>query len=883
LRGSALHAEPGHVSRKAGLDGCCHARAHRLPGLAERTSPQGGSGAGGRADGGGLGLTLADDLVEVAGVHRARRVEDPGLLDGRAEVAPRQAVAAEFDGELGHGHADGDLVHADLELAGLTDPGVGAEEPDRAGCQGVAGAGDHHRLGELVAAQDELGAGVDEGADPFDPGAHDREIEPGAEPAWATDDRHRATLGLGSVESGMERVDRGVAQDVGLAVVEAQHSDLVDQLVGERLGERLGSGVCDIRASVSNIRHGPERSGVHRDAIARARRNPRARRNDRPDPQTLPVILVDAKRVTMTRPERDLFRDVSLTLSTGDRLGIVGINGTGKSTLMRVLAATETPESGEVRHGRGIRIAVLEQDPRFATGTVREAVGAGWEGEAALDRLGLGPLLDAPVAGLSGGETKRVALARTLMADADLLILDEPTNHLDLGAIRWLEDRLADFRGGLLLVTHDRHVLDRITTRVLELDRGGYYLHEGGYDTYLDGKAGREEAAQKAETTRRVLARQELAWLRRGAPARTSKPKAHIERAKAVVDAAPPPGQGLRSEPLVLHRGTPRLGDKVVELAGVGHRVANPTGGDRVLFSRLDLVLDPRERLGIVGLNGAGKSTLLNIIATRLTPTEGTVVHGPTVRLGYYDQQGADLDPTLRTFQVLTGGEEPNWFHRGLMESFWFDDDAQRAPVGLLSGGERRRLQLVAVLAAQPNVLLLDEPTNDLDLDTLRSLEDFLDEWPGALLVVSHDRAFLERTVADVIVLDGAGRAGRYRGGYAAWEADQHLRAGRRAETASSRDAKPSSAKSGGAARPSAASGGGRSLSTIQHELKAAERELTKATGDRDRLVEALTAAGSDHEKVRLVGAELATAQERLDAAEERWLSLAEELETRRG
>jgi ATP-binding cassette subfamily F protein uup len=595
--------------------------------------------------------------------------------------------------------------------------------------------------------------------------------------------------------------------------------------------------------------------------------------------QTAPVILVDAQQVTMTRPERDLFRDVSLTISTGDRLGVLGINGTGKSTLLRVLAGTEAPERGTVRHGRGVRIAVLDQEPRFGGGTVRDAVAGGWAGEAALDRLGLGPLLDAAVGGLSGGEAKRVALAQVVMADADLLVLDEPTNHLDLGAIHWLEDRLAEFRGGLVLVTHDRHVLDRLTTKVLELDRGRHHLHDGGYDTYLEAKAVREEAAQKAEASRRVLARQELAWLRRGAPARTSKPKAHLERARAVVEAAPLPGQGLRSEPLVLHRGTPRLGDKVVELRGVGHRF-----DARTLFTGLDLLVDPRERLGIVGLNGAGKSTLLDIVAGRIAPSEGTVTLGPTVRLGYYDQQGSTLDPRLRTFEVLTGGEEPTWFHRGLLESFWFDDDAQRAPVGLLSGGERRRLQLVATLAARPNVLLLDEPTNDLDLDTLRALEDFLDEWPGALLVVSHDRAFLERTVADVLVLDGRGRAGRYAGGFARWEADQHLRAGaRRAETAGSARVRQGPARGTVAAAAPRAGGGGRSLSTIQHQLKQAERELERVTAERDRWLAALEAAGTDHEALRGAGEGLAAAQGAVDEVEDRWLELAAELEERRG
>jgi ABC transport system ATP-binding/permease protein len=596
------------------------------------------------------------------------------------------------------------------------------------------------------------------------------------------------------------------------------------------------------------------------------------------------MILVDVERVTATRPERDLFRDVSLTVSSGDRIGVVGINGTGKSTLLRVITGLDQPESGSVRLGRGVTVAVLDQSPRLAPGTVRQAVGADWRGEAALDRLGLGQLLDAPIEDLSGGEAKRVALARTLVADPDLLILDEPTNHLDMGAIRWLEDQLAAYRGGLLMVTHDRHVLDRVTTRVLELDRGRAYVHDGGYDAYLQGRADREERAATTESTRRILARQELAWLRRGAPARTSKPKAHIERALAVINAPTEPTTS-RGEPLALHQGTPRLGDKVIELEGVGHSV-----GSRRLFGGLDYLLDRRERLGIVGLNGAGKSTLLDIIAGRRQPEKGRVDTGPTVRLGYYDQIGVELDPTQRVFEACSeGAKELTWTTKALLESFWFDADVQRSPIGLLSGGERRRLQLVLMLSAQPNVILLDEPTNDLDLDTLRALEDFLDQWPGAVIVVSHDRAFLERTVADVVVLDGHGLAQRYRGGYAAWEADQHLRTTRRAASATSagppdsrtgpldRGGSNVSRAVGSAAAP--AGGKGRSVSTLRHQLRTVERDLSRAESARDALQAQLTEAGADHAALARLGHELAAAQAALGRLEEQWLSLSAELE----
>src|SRR4051812_9017609 len=497
----------------------------------------------------------------------------------------------------------------------------------------------------------------------------------------------------------------------------------------------------------------------------------------------MPPVLVDLDRVSAARPGRPLFTDLSVTVHGGDRLGVVGLNGTGKSTLLRVMAggSASEPESGTVRRGRGVRIGFLEQRPELPAGSVQDAVGPGWEAAAVLDRVGMGDLAGSPTATLSGGQAKRVALARVLVTESDLLILDEPTNHLDIDAIAWLEDRLAEHRGGLVLVTHDRHVLDRVTNKILELDRGTGYVHDGGYHSYLEARAEREERAAATETTRRNLARRELAWLRRGPPARTRKPQARIDAATAIVEGRP--AAAARATALDLHLGTPRLGDKVLELEGVGHGFE----GSATLFAGLDLVLDPRERLGIIGPNGTGKSTLLDIMAGRLTPTAGRVDRGPTVRLGYYDQLGIELDPNQRVFEALDGNTV-------LAERFWFDADGQRAPIGLLSGGERRRLQLVLTLAARPNVLLLDEPTNDLDLDTLRALEDFLDDWPGALVVVSHAGAFLERTVVGVLAWDGRGHAGLVAGGYAAWEQPPRVRRARQVRTRATATAAPASA-----------------------------------------------------------------------------------------
>jgi ATP-binding cassette subfamily F protein uup len=587
------------------------------------------------------------------------------------------------------------------------------------------------------------------------------------------------------------------------------------------------------------------------------------------------MILVDLERVAVRRPDRPLFEDLSVTLRTGDRLGVVGRNGSGKSTLLRVLSGEVSPEDGVVRRGRGVRVGYLPQDPVLPPGTVTEVVGTSWEAAAILERLGMGDLAGAEVATLSGGQAKRTALARLLVEEVDLLVLDEPTNHLDVDAIAWLEERLARFRGGLVLVTHDRHVLDRVTTRILELDRGRGYVHDSGYASYLAARTERAAQEATAEAVRRNLARAELAWLRRGAPARTSKPKARIATATALVEARAPrpdrPGD-LELAAAGGSGGTPRLGTKVVNLAGAGHRF----GDDAWLFRRLDLDLEPGGRLGVVGPNGSGKSTLLDILAGRREPAEGAIETGPTVRLGYFDQRGAHLDLGRRVRETVAGAAgQPSWEQVRLMERFWFDDDAQWAPVGTLSGGERRRLQLLLVLGGLPNVLLLDEPTNDLELDTLRAIEDYLETWPGSLVVVSHDRAFLERTVDDVVMLDGRGTARRPPGGYAAYEA---------ARRNSSRDTTPPAAPGGKARRPAPAPSGGateprrRSPSTLRRLLELAERELAAASEERGRLRDELSRAGTDHLALSEVAHALAMAEARVAEAEDRWLALAEEL-----
>ncbi len=582
------------------------------------------------------------------------------------------------------------------------------------------------------------------------------------------------------------------------------------------------------------------------------------------------MILIDAEGLKASRPGRPLFEDVSITLSTGDRLGVVGLNGCGKSTLFRILSGELRPDAGVVRTGRGARIGVLPQLPVLPNGTVRDAVGGGWQGEAMLDKLGMGDMVDADTRELSGGQLKRVALARLLAGEWDCLILDEPTNHLDLDAIGFLEETLARFPGGLAIVTHDRHVLDRVTNRVLEIDRGHAYLHipagentGSGYAAYLAARAEREENSATAEQVRKNAAKKELAWLRRGAPARTAKPKARIAAAEALI-ANKPDGPARQGE-LGLDLGSKRLGSKGIEMLGVGFTWPD---GHEVLHA-FDHALEPGDRLGIVGPNGAGKSTLLDMIAGRLIPTVGTLDIGKTVLVGYYDQLGKELDLSKRVRDVVAGDKgSPSVEDLNLMKRFWFDGDAQFAPLSTLSGGERRRLQLLLTLIEQPNVLLLDEPTNDLDLDTLRALEDYLDDWPGIVVVVSHDRAFIDRTVEEILALDGEGGAALVPGGVATWLQQRSARTTtpRSAPNQRSSSTKPAKQKSS------------RSPSTLNRLIANVEKDMTKRTTRQTALYQDIADAGNDHKKLAALGEELAQLQTAIESLETQWLELTEEL-----
>jgi len=594
------------------------------------------------------------------------------------------------------------------------------------------------------------------------------------------------------------------------------------------------------------------------------------------------VILIDAQGVKASRPNRPLFADLSITVSDGDRIGVVGLNGCGKSTLLRIISGDLEPDAGVVRKGRGARIGVLPQLPVLPVGTVREAVGHDWQGEAMLDRLGMSGLIDASTAELSGGQKKRVALAALLVSEWEALILDEPTNHLDLDAISYLEEWLANYSGGLLLVTHDRHVLDHVTNKVLEIDRGHSYMHipanrhaGSGYAAYLAGRIEREEQAATAEQIRKNLAKHELAWLRRGAPARSTKPKARVDAAKEIV--ARRADAPARAGELALSLGSQRLGSKGIQLHSVGFSwpatSQNPNGA--LVLQPFEHELEPGDRLGIVGPNGAGKSTLLDLIAQRLRPTVGHIEMGRTVKVGYYDQLGRDLNLNQRVREAVAGDKgAPSVEDNNLMRQFWFDGDAQFAPISTLSGGERRRLQLLLTLAEQPNVLLLDEPTNDLDLDTLRALEEYLDTWPGIVVVVSHDRIFLDRTVNEVLAINSTGDAALVRGGVQGWlnqrKTPKQSAKVRSAESVSSNVAPTPAPRVTITAK---------SASTLRRLLVQAEKTLADATTQLESLTASVATAGADHALLARLSAELAAAQIQMDTAEESWLALAAQAE----
>ena len=484
-------------------------------------------------------------------------------------------------------------------------------------------------------------------------------------------------------------------------------------------------------------------------------------------------MLLSAESITKTYGTRVLLDRVSFYLEPGERVGVIGVNGAGKSTLLRILAGAEEPESGCVTRFPNVRLEYLPQNPEFAPGTtVLEQVLLGlstdaralaeYEAKTILTRLGI-TRFEQRVEELSGGQRKRVALAAALARPCDVLILDEPTNHLDSEMVTWLEEWLQRFAGGLVMITHDRYFLERVTNRMAEVDGGKLYFYEGSYEDFLRRKAEREESARASERKRQSILRREYQWVMQGPTARGTKSRERLERYEALKNQSGP----TERAGLELSSVASRLGKKTVELRGVSKSFEG-----RQVLRDFDCMLLRDDRIGIVGVNGSGKSTLLNLIAGRLSPDQGEVIVGETVKIGYFSQENPPMDGETRVIDYVKEIGERIETVDGvitasqLLEQFLFPADVQWSPIDKLSGGEKRRLFLLSILASAPNILLLDEPTNDLDIETLTILEDYLETFPGAVVAASHDRYFLDKVARRIFVVKGDGRVTPYAGGY---------------------------------------------------------------------------------------------------------------------
>ena len=671
------------------------------------------------------------------------------------------------------------------------------------------------------------------------------------------------------------------------------------------------------------------------------------------------VNLVNLERAVKAYGQRPLLDGVSAGVAAGDRIGIVGRNGAGKSTLLSVLAGTAELDGGRATRTRGLRTGVLAQRSEL-TGTVASVVvgdlpehawAANPRTRSVLAALLPGIDLAAPAARLSGGESRRVALASVLIGDHDLLLLDEPTNHLDVEAIDWLAQHLAGRPEALAAVTHDRWFLDAVCNRTWELADGRVHAYDGGYSAYVLARAERARVAEATDRRRRNLLRKELAWLRRGPPARTSKPRFRVEAANVLIEGEPPARDGVE----LIRLATARLGRTVIEAEDVSVTVppaspplsspvssaASPpvspeAGSPRTLLRDVTWQLGPGERVGLIGPNGSGKSTLLDLLAgvdeagdgggpgeqaggggpggrggggpagmggSRLAVT-GEIVRGKTVRLGYLHQRDAGLDPALTPREAVTEVRGTLDSAQGaaaasqLLDRLGLRGDTQWTPAADLSGGERRRLQLLRILVDEPNVLFLDEPTNDLDVDTLTELEDLLDGWPGSLVLVSHDRYFLERVTDHVVALLGDGNLSYLPGGV-----DEYLRRRRPAAAGSGGGAAGRAGGAGAGARPAAAAartgtaagasasgaagapaqpggaqpGGAGAQRAARKEMARLERQIDRLSSQEDKLAAALAEHATDYVRLTELGAELRAVQDEKGRLEEQWLEAAED------
>lgn len=583
-------------------------------------------------------------------------------------------------------------------------------------------------------------------------------------------------------------------------------------------------------------------------------------------------MLLSAEHLSINFGSRQLLDGVNFYLNEGDKAGIIGINGAGKSTFLKVLAGLTEADGGRIARDPNVQVSFLAQNPPMQTGaTVLEQVFLHfpaefralneYEARAMLTRLGITDM-EQKVETLSGGQRKRVALAAALIYPADVLILDEPTNHLDTEMVAWLEEWLGRFKGGVVMVTHDRYFLERVVNHITELDRGKLYHYEANYSRYLELKAQRAEMAQASERKRQSILRVEREWIMRGCRARSTKSRERIQRYEELLDREAPEAE----ESVRLAAASSRLGKKIIEIHGISKAYDG-----RAVVEDFSYNLLRGDRIGIVGRNGAGKTTLLRLMAGELAPDRGSVDLGTTVKIGHFSQEGRELDLDQRVYDFIhdIAGEvrtdEGTFSASQMLERFLFPSDLQSVPIGRLSGGERRRLYLLSVLMAAPNVLLLDEPTNDLDVMTLSILEDYLQGFPGPILMVSHDRFLLDK-LAESIFEVRDGQILRYTGNWSDWQAK------RREEEQPKREEKPKPAP---AERPRSerklkfSYKEQREFETIDGELAALEEEIARCQAQQGE-------CGSDYVQLQKLQAQEEELQARLEERTERWLYLTE-------
>nr|WP_317325181.1 ABC-F family ATP-binding cassette domain-containing protein [uncultured Flavonifractor sp.] len=581
-------------------------------------------------------------------------------------------------------------------------------------------------------------------------------------------------------------------------------------------------------------------------------------------------MLLSAEQLTKSYGTRVLLDGVSFYLEPGDKVGIIGVNGCGKSTLLRLLAGAEEPDGGAVRPDPNVRLACLPQNPVFpGEHTVLEQVLLGLDGDdrtlaeyeakTILNQLGVSRF-DQKVGELSGGERRRVALAAVLARPCDVLLLDEPTNHLDDRMVNWLEGFLKGWKGALVMVTHDRYFLERIVTKMVEVEGGKLYTYEGNYDKYLERKAARLESEKASERKRQAILRREYQWVMQGPTARGTKSRERLERYEALKAQTGP----AEKSTLELSARASRLGKKTVELTGV-----TKAFGGRTVVRDFDCMLLRDDRIGIVGANGSGKSTLLNLMAGGLTPDAGAVEVGDTVRFGYFRQEVPDMDGDRRVIDYVKDignnieTAEGMLTASQLLEQFLFPAEVQWSPIHKLSGGEKRRLYLLSVLAAAPNVLLLDEPTNDLDIQTLAVLEDYLDSFPGAVVAVSHDRYFLDRVVRRVFAVEGDGAVRAYPGGYT-----EYLEARRGEEKAQAPKASaPERERPAVSKKLKFSYNEQREFDTIDGDIAALEEQIAQVQAEQ-------AAKATDYVALQELQAEQARLEAALEEKMERWVYL---------